>query len=74
MTCWTEEEIVLSLMAVHRERLAAWRHELQEKGVPLDAIEALVALSEEISLSNIQRDVPLIARDLQLTAGTAASH
>jgi hypothetical protein len=71
---WSEQEILDSLMAVHRESLIAWRRELREKGVPLDTIETLATLSEAISREIIERDAPLISRDLQLTAGSALSH
>jgi hypothetical protein len=68
----TEQDVVEVLMAAHRERLAAWRRELREKGVPLDTIETLAGISEAISRANLERDAPVILKDLAISGGTAS--
>ena len=70
----TEAEVRESWMATQRERLNVWRREMRAEGVPLAEIERMAQLTEERSAANLERNLPLMMRDLALTSGSASSH
>ena len=70
----TESEVRSAWAETQHENLNAWRREMRAKGLPLDLIEQLTELSAAQSAANLERDLPLILRDLAISAGDAMSH
>lgn len=68
----TEEEVRAFWSDIQRANSNDQRREMRAKGLPLDLIEALVRLSEERSLANLEHALPLLERDLLLTGGFAS--
>jgi len=71
---WTEDEVRETWQDAQRERLNAWRRQMRAEGWPLDEIERMAELVVELSTVNLERALPLLMRDLQITSGAASSH
>lgn len=70
----TEDEVRARLDELAADLLAQWCREQRAAGTPHDVIERIEAIARHEMAAQNARSLPLILRDLQLTAGVASLH
>ena len=74
MIVLTEQQVRESLMAFERERLDDWRREILAAGWPPELVDQVARLTYEMSAAHVERALPLMWRDLEITASAASLH
>jgi len=70
----TEEQVREAWMGVQRATLVEMRREMHAAGWPIQVVEHVAQLVEQQAVANLERSLPLIMRDLAITAGDAVLH
>jgi len=65
----TEDEVRGAFKRISLEMINDWRREQRAAGIPLEAIEVGATLCMRIVEERIERDVPVIMKNMAISAG-----
>ncbi len=70
----TEEQVRAAIVEAQAELLSIDRSKWRAAGIPPKAIEAASLLWKATAAEQLERDLPMIMKNMAIGAGTASSH
>lgn len=70
----SEAEVLAAFRAQYQRMLSEWRRELLDAGTHPGLIELLCDYAERRQDAQFARDLPLVMRDMAISAGQATQH